>query len=66
MQENLTRKILRSHLLSGNMVVGEEIAVKVDQTLTHDVTGTQAYLDVETRTVPRVKTEVSVSYIDPN
>lgn len=66
MQENLTRKILRSHLLSGNMIVGEEIAVKVDQTLTHDVTGTQAYLAFETMNVPRVKTEVSVSYIDHN
>lgn len=66
MKENLTRKILRAHLLLGNMVVGEEIAVKVDQTLTHDVTGTQAYLAFETMNVDHVKTEVSVSYVDHN
>lgn len=66
MKENLTRKIIRSHLVSGTMTVGEEIAVKVDQTLTHDVTGTQAYLAFETMNVPRVKTELSVSYVDHN
>lgn len=66
MKQNLARKIIASHLLSGAMEVGEEIAVKVDQTLTHDVTGTQAYLAFETMNVPRVKTELSVSYVDHN
>lgn len=66
MKENLTRKILSSHLLSGHMIVGEEVALRVDQTLTHDVTGTQAYLAFETMNVDRVKTEVSVSYVDHN
>ena len=44
MGENITRKIIRSHLLGGVMRAGEEIAIRIDQTLTHDVTGTQAYL----------------------
>lgn len=66
MKQNLTRKIIAAHLVSGTMTVGEEIAVKVDQTLTHDVTGTQAYLAFETMNVPRVKTELSVSYVDHN
>jgi aconitate hydratase len=63
---NLTRKILKSHLLSGEMKPGEEISVKVDQTLTHDVTGTQAYLAFETMNIPKVRTEKSVSYVDHN
>lgn len=63
---NLARKILQSHLLSGTMEVGEEIAVRVDQTLTHDVTGTQAYLAFETMNVPKVQTDISVSYVDHN
>lgn len=66
MKQNLTRKIIAAHLVTGTMTVGEEIAVKVDQTLTHDVTGTQAYLAFETMNVPRVKTELSVSYVDHN
>lgn len=66
MKQNLARKILKAHLLSGEMNVGEEIAVRVDQTLTHDVTGTQAYLAFETMNIPRVKTELSVSYVDHN
>ena len=63
MGQNLSRKILATHLLSGNMSIGEEIAIRIDQTLTHDVTGTQAYLAFETMNVPRVKTELSVSYV---
>lgn len=66
MKMNISRKILTSHLLYGEMNVGEEIAVRVDQTLTHDVTGTPAYLAFETMNIPRVKTEISVSYVDHN
>ncbi|MCI5724901.1 aconitate hydratase [Fusobacterium sp.] len=66
MRKNLSRKILESHLISGNMIVGEEIAVKVDQTLTHDVTGTMAYLAFETMNIPKIKTELSASYADHN
>ena len=66
MPQNLARKILASHLISGEMNVGEEIAVRVDQTLTHNVTGTQAYLAFETMNIPKVKTELSVSYVDHN
>lgn len=66
MGQNLSRKILATHLLSENMNIGEEIAIRIDQTLTHDVTGTQAYLAFETMNIPRVKTELSVSYVDHN
>lgn len=66
MNKSITRKIIESHYISGRMVAGEEIAIKIDHTLTHDVTGTQAYLAFETLDIPRVKTEKSVSYIDHN
>ncbi|MEA5034497.1 aconitate hydratase [Cloacibacillus evryensis] len=66
MGENITRKIIGSHLLGGVMRAGEEIAIRIDQTLTHDVTGTQAYLAFETLGIERVRTEKSVSYIDHN
>lgn len=66
MSENLTQKILHRHLLSGSMVPGEEIAIRIDHTLTHDVTGTQAYLAFETLGLDRVKVEKAVSYIDHN
>lgn len=66
MNKNMTRKILESHLIDGPMVVGEEIAIRIDHTLTHDVTGTQAYLAFETLGIPRVRTEKSVSYVDHN
>ena len=66
MKENLTRRLIRSHLLSGEMSPGEEIALKIDQTLTQDATGTMAYLEFEAIGIPRVKTELSVSYIDHN
>jgi aconitase (EC 4.2.1.3) len=59
-------KILESHLVSGKLVPGEEIAIKIDQTLTQDATGTMAYLQFEAMGVDRVKTELSVSYIDHN
>lgn len=62
----IAQKIIKSHLLSGNMAVGEEIGLKIDQTLTQDATGTMAYLEFEAMGVPRVKTERSVAYIDHN
>jgi aconitate hydratase len=66
MAENLTRKILRAHLVSGEMTPGREIAIRIDQTLTQDATGTMAYLQFEAMGIPRVRTEVSVSYVDHN
>ena len=63
---NITQKILSSHLVSGEMVAGKEIAISVDQTLTQDATGTMAYLQFEAMDVPRVKTKLSVSYVDHN
>ncbi len=62
----LAQKILKNHLVCGNMVAGEEIGIKIDQTLTQDATGTMAYLEFEAMGVPRVKTERSVAYIDHN
>jgi aconitase (EC 4.2.1.3) len=59
-------KIPASHLVSGKLIPGEEIAIKIDQTLTQDATGTMAYLQFEAMGVDRVKTELSVSYIDHN
>ncbi len=63
---NLTQKILQSHLVSGQMTPGEEIAIRIDQTLTQDSTGTMAYLQFEAMGIPRVKTERSMAYIDHN
>ncbi len=62
----LAQKIIKSHLVSGEMTVGSEIGLKIDQTLTQDATGTMAYLEFEAMGVPRVKTERSVAYIDHN
>ncbi|MCR3922318.1 MAG: hypothetical protein NUK65_07380, partial [Firmicutes bacterium] len=61
MGENLTRKILAAHVVSGDMQTGAEIAISIDQTLTQDATGTMAYLQFEAMEVPHVKTELSVS-----
>ncbi|NHM28642.1 aconitate hydratase [Desulfofundulus sp. TPOSR] len=63
---NLTQKILLNHLVSGTMQPGREIAIRIDQTLTQDATGTMAYLQFEAMGIPRVKTELSVSYVDHN
>ncbi|MFN3813560.1 MAG: aconitate hydratase [Aquificaceae bacterium] len=63
---SVTYKVLQKHLLSGRLVPGEEIAVKIDQTLTQDATGTISYLQFEAMGLDRVKTELSVSYIDHN
>lgn len=63
---NLTQKILDAHLLSGNLIPGEEISIRIDQTLTQDSTGTMAYLQFEAMGIGRVKTRRSVAYIDHN
>lgn len=62
----LTEKIIKAHIVDGEMVKGQEIGLKIDQTLTQDATGTMAYLEFEAMGVPRVKTERSVAYIDHN
>ena len=62
----IAQKIIKNHLLSGEMTVGSEVGLKIDQTLTQDATGTMAYLEFEAIGVPRVKTEKSVAYIDHN
>jgi aconitate hydratase len=62
----ITEKILKSHLVSGEMKPGEEISIRIDYTLTQDSTGTMAYLQFESMGVPRVKTKRSVAYIDHN
>lgn len=62
----IAEKIIKSHLVSGEMKVGEEIGLRIDQTLTQDATGTMAYLEFEAMGIPQVKTECSVAYIDHN
>lgn len=62
----IAQKIIKSHLVSGEMKTGTEIGLKIDQTLTQDATGTMAYLQFEAMGVDRVKTELSVAYIDHN
>lgn len=66
MAQNLTQKILASHLVSGDLANGDEISLRIDQTLTQDATGTMAYLQFEAMNISRVQTECSVSYIDHN
>ncbi|MBN1547874.1 MAG: aconitate hydratase, partial [Syntrophaceae bacterium] len=66
MGKTLTEKILQQHLISGTYVPGSEIAIRIDQTLTQDATGTMAYLQFESMNIRLVKTELSVSYIDHN
>lgn len=62
----IAQKIIKNHLLSGDMTVGSEIGLRIDQTLTQDATGTMAYLEFEAMGIDRVKTELSVAYIDHN
>lgn len=62
----IAQKIIKDHLVAGEMTVGKEVSLKIDQTLTQDATGTMAYLEFETMGVPRVRTELSVAYIDHN
>ncbi|MFH1009772.1 MAG: aconitate hydratase [bacterium] len=63
---NVTQKLISSHLVSGKMVPGEEIAIKIDQTLTQDATGTLVYLEVEAMGLTRTRAELSASYVDHN
>ncbi|MBI5519611.1 MAG: aconitate hydratase [Desulfovibrio sp.] len=63
---NLTQKIIAQHLVTGKMTPGAEIGLRIDQTLTQDATGTMAYLQFEAIGIPRVRTELSVSYVDHN
>ena len=62
----IAQKIIKNHLVSGEMKVGEEIALRIDQTLTQDATGTMAYLEFESIGIERVRTKLSVAYIDHN
>ena len=62
----IAQKIIKNHLVSGDMTPGQEISLKIDQTLTQDATGTMAYLEFETMGIERVRTERSVAYIDHN
>ncbi len=62
----IAQKIIAAHLVEGNMTPGSQIALRIDQTLTQDATGTMAYLELETMGIDRVKTELSVAYVDHN
>ncbi len=62
----IAEKIIKNHLVSGDMTPGSEIGIRIDQTLTQDATGTAVYLQLEAMEIPRVKTELSVAYIDHN
>ena len=66
MGKTIAQKIIAAHLVSGDMTPGTEVSLKIDQTLTQDATGTMAYLEFETMGIPRVKTELSVAYVDHN
>lgn len=66
MGKTLAYKILENHLISGDLIPGEEITIKIDQTLTQDSTGTMVYLQLEAMDIQQVKTELSVAYIDHN
>jgi len=66
MSDSLTHKIIRTHLVSGDMVPGREIGLRIDQTLTQDATGTMTYLQFEAMDLPRVRCELAVSYVDHN
>ncbi|NLY81499.1 MAG: aconitate hydratase [Clostridiales bacterium] len=66
MGQTIAEKIIEKHLISGQMIKGEEIGIRIDQTLTQDATGTMAYLEFETMGIPKVRTEKSVAYVDHN
>ena len=66
MGKTIAQKIIAAHLLSGDMTPGSEVALRIDQTLTQDATGTMAYLEFEAMGIPRVKTELSIAYVDHN
>jgi len=66
MNKSVTYKILEQHLIEGELISGKEIGIRIDQTLTQDATGTMAYLQFESLSIPKVKTSLSVSYVDHN
>ena len=66
MRYTIAEKIIKAHLISGEMTRGSEVAIRIDQTLTQDATGTMAYLQFEAMGIPRVRTELSVAYVDHN
>ena len=66
MGKSLTRKIIEAHYVSGSMKAGEEVFIKVDQTLTHDINAVMTYLAFEAIGLDRIRTECSVSYLDHN
>jgi len=66
MAKNVAQKLIEAHLTAGNMVPGEEIGLKIDQTLTQDATGTMVMLEFEAMQLPRIKTELSAQYVDHN
>ena len=66
MGKTIAQKIIAAHLVSGDMTPGSEVALRIDQTLTQDATGTMAYLEFETMGIPKVKTEFSIAYVDHN
>lgn len=66
MGKTMAQKIIAAHLVSGDMKPGGEVGLRIDQTLTQDATGTMAYLEFETMGIPRVKTELSIAYVDHN
>lgn len=66
MGKSLAYKILENHLLNGSLIPGQEIAIKIDQTLTQDSTGTMVYLQLEAMNIDKIKTDLSVAYIDHN
>ncbi|WP_027158367.1 aconitate hydratase [Methylobacter luteus] len=66
MPKNVTQKLIESHLVEGDMIAGQEIALKIDQTLTQDATGTMVMLELEAMELDRARTEVSVQYVDHN
>ena len=66
MSKTIAQKIISAHLVSGDMTPGSQVALRIDQTLTQDATGTMAYLEFETMGIDRVRTELSVAYVDHN
>ena len=66
MAGTLTEKILRAHLVEGTYGTGNDIGIRIDQTLTQDATGTMAYLEFESLGIGRVKNDLAVSYVDHN
>ena len=66
MGKTIAEKIITEHLIGGDMIPGHEVALRIDQTLTQDATGTMAYLEFEAMGIPRVKTELSIAYVDHN